>query len=46
MTISEMVRNAMTDDRAQEEIITAMELSLAFIVPIFGGFCLIAKVMG
>ena len=46
MTISEMVRNAMTDDRAQEEIITAMELSLAFIVPIWGGFYLIAKVMG
>ena len=46
MTISEMVRNAMTDKRAQEEIITAMELTLAFIVPIFGGFFLIAKVMG
>ena len=46
MTISEMVRNAMTDKRAQEEIITAMELSLAFIVPIWGGFYLIAKVMG
>ena len=46
MTISEMVKNAMTDDRAQEEIITAMELSLAFIVPIWGGFYLIAKVMG
>jgi hypothetical protein len=36
----------MTDDRAKEEIVTAMELSLAFIVPIFGGFILIAKVMG
>ena len=46
MTISEMVRNAMTDDRAQEEIITAMELSMAFILPIWGGFYLIAKVMG
>ena len=46
MTISEMVRNAMTDKRAQEEIITAMELSLAFIVPIWCGFYLIAKVMG
>ena len=46
MTISEMVRNAMTDKRAQEEIITAMELSLAFIVPIWGGFYLIAKVIG
>ena len=46
MTISKMVKNAMTDKRAKEEIITAMELSLAFIVPIFGGFCLIAKVMG
>ena len=46
MTISEMVRNAMTDKRAQEEIITAMELSLAFIVPIWGGFSMIAKVMG
>ena len=46
MTISKMVKNAMTDDRAKEEIITAMELSLAFIVPIFGGFCLIAVVFG
>ena len=46
MTISKMVKNAMTDKRAQEEIITAMELSLAFIVPIFGGFILMAKVMG
>ena len=46
MTISEMVRNAMTDDRAKEEIITAMELSLAFIVPIWGGFYLIAVVFG
>ena len=46
MTISEMVRNAMTDKRAQEEIITAMELSMAFILPIWGGFYLIAKVMG
>ena len=39
-------KNAMTDKRAKEEIITAMELSLAFIVPIWGGFYLIAKVMG
>ena len=46
MTINKMVRTAMTDKRAQEEIITAMELSLAFIVPIWGGFYLIAKVMG
>ena len=46
MTISKMVKNAMTDDRAKEEIITAMELSLAFIVPIFGGFCLVAVVFG
>ena len=46
MTISKMVKNAMTDKRAQEEIITAMELSLAFIVPIFGGFILMVKVMG
>jgi hypothetical protein len=46
MTISKMVKNAMTDKRAQEEIITAMELSLAFILPIWGGFYLIAKVMG
>ena len=46
MTISKMVKTAMTDDRAKEEIITAMELSLAFIVPIWGGFYLIAKVMG
>ena len=37
MTISEMVRNAMTDDRAKEEIITAMELSMAFILPIWVG---------
>ena len=46
MKISKMVKNAMTDKRAKEEIITAMELSLAFIVPIWGGFYLIAKVMG
>ena len=46
MTISKIVKNALTDDRAKEEIITAMELSLAFIVPIWGGFYLIAKVMG
>ena len=46
MTISKIVKNAMTDKRAKEEIITAMELSLAFIVPIWGGFYLIAKVMG
>ena len=46
MTISKMVKNAMTDKRAKEEIITAMELSLAFIVPIWGGFYLIAKVWG
>ena len=46
MTISKMVRNAMHDERAKEEIIIAMELSLAFIVPIWGGFYLIAKVMG
>lgn len=46
MTISKMAKNAMTDKRAQKEIITAMELSLAFIVPIWGGFYLIAKVMG
>ena len=46
MTISKMVKNAMTDKMAQKEIITAMELSLAFIVPIWGGFYLIAKVMG
>ena len=46
MTISEMVRNAMHDERAKEEIITAMELTMAFIVPIFGGFCLIAVVFG
>ena len=46
MTISEMVRNAMTDDRAKEEIITAMELTMAFVLPIFGGFILMVKVMG
>ena len=46
MTISKMVKNAMTDKRAHEEIITAMELSLAFIVPIWGGFYVIAKVFG
>ena len=46
MTISKMVKNAMTDDRAKEEIITAMELTMAFVLPIFGGFILIAKVMG
>ena len=46
MTISKMVKNAMTDKRAQEEIITAMELTMAFIVPIFGWFILMAKVMG
>ena len=46
MSISKMVKNAMTDKRAQEEIITAMELTMAFFLPIFGGFVLIAKVMG
>ena len=46
MTISKMVKNAMTDKRAKEEIITAMELSMACILPIWGGFYLIAKVMG
>lgn len=30
----------------REEIITAMELSLAFILPIWGGFYIIAKVWG
>lgn len=30
----------------KEEIITAAELSLAFIVPIWGGMYLIAKVCG
>lgn len=29
-----------------EEIITAMELSLAFILPIWGGMYIIAKVWG
>ena len=46
MTISKMVKNAMTDKRAQEEIITTAELVGAFVLPIFGGFILIAKVMG
>ena len=46
MTISEMVRNAMTDDRAKDEIITAMELTMAFVLPSFGGFILMVKVMG
>ena len=46
MTISKMVKNAMTDKRAQEEIITAMELTMAFVIPIFGGFILMVKVMG
>ena len=46
MTISEMVRNAMHDDRAKEEIVTAMELTMAFVLPIFGGFILMVKVMG
>ena len=46
MTISEMVRNAMHDERAKDEIITAMELTMAFVLPIFCGFILIAKVMG
>ena len=46
MTISKMVKNAMTEKRAQEEIITAMELTMAFIVPIFGGFCLVAVMFG
>ena len=46
MTISKMVRNAMHDERAKEEIITAMEMTLAFVLPIWGGFYLIAKVMG
>lgn len=46
MTISKMVRNAMHDERAKEEIITAMEMALAFILPIWGGMYLIAKVMG
>lgn len=30
----------------REEIITAMELSLAFILPIWGGMYIIAKVWG
>ena len=30
----------------REEIITAMELSLAFILPIWGGMYLVAKVFG
>ncbi len=46
MTISKMVRNAMHDERAKEEIITTAELVGAFVLPIFGGFILIAKVMG
>ena len=46
MTISEMVRNAMHDERAKDEIITTAELVGAFVLPIFGGFYLIAKVMG
>ena len=46
MTISKMVRNAMHDERAKEEIISAMEMTLAFVLPIWGGFYLIAKVMG
>lgn len=46
MTISKMVRNAMNDERAKEEIITAMELTMAFVLPIFGGFILMVKVMG
>ena len=46
MTIGKMVKNAMTDDRAKDEIITAMELTMAFVLPIFGGFILMVKVMG
>ena len=46
MTISEMVRNAMTDDRAKEEIKTTAELVCAFVLPILGGLFLIAKVFG
>ena len=30
----------------REEIITALEMALAFIVPIWGGFYIIAKVCG
>jgi hypothetical protein len=36
----------MHDERAKEEIITAMELTMAFVLPIFGGFILMVKVMG
>ena len=46
MTISEMVNNAMTDKRAQEEIKTTAELVGAFVLPIWGGLFLIAKVFG
>jgi hypothetical protein len=46
MTISKMVRNAMHDERAKEEIITTAELVGAFVLPIFGGFILMVKVMG
>lgn len=46
MTISKMVRNAMHDERAKAEIISALEMALAFILPIWGGMYLIAKVMG
>ena len=46
MTIGKMVKNAMTDKMAQEEIITTAELVGAFVLPIFGGFILMVKVMG
>ena len=46
MTISRMVRNAMKDKRAQDEIITAAELVGAFVLPIYVGFILMVKVMG
>jgi hypothetical protein len=46
MTIGKMVKNAMHDERAKEEIITTAELVGAFVLPIFGGFILMVKVMG
>ena len=39
MTISAMVRNAMSDNRAQEEIITTAMFAMAFIGGLFiGGY--------
>ena len=30
----------------REEMVTALEMALAFVLPIWGGFYIIAKVMG